>query len=39
MNLDERRVLFTTPRRDAKTVEAFAQDLTQYNRSPTTQIE
>lgn len=39
MDLDARRVLFATPGRDAQTVAAFAQDLTDHGGSPATQIE
>lgn len=39
MDLEERRVMFATPGRDAETVEAFATDLAVHGGEPRTQIE
>ncbi len=39
MDLTEKRVLFATEGRDAKTVQAFAADLKAHGGQPTTQIE
>ena len=39
MDLDERKVVFATPGRDAATVGAFAEDLAAHGGSPKTQVE
>ena len=39
MDLQERRVMFATPGKDADTVKAFAQDLSAHGGAPTTQVE
>jgi transposase len=39
MDLEERRVLFATPGKDAETVRAFADDLAAHQGEPTTQIK
>lgn len=39
MDLKERRVMFATEGREARTVRAFAEDLTAHGGEPTTQIE
>ena len=39
MDLEQRRVMFATPGRDADTVKAFAEDLTAHGGAPKTQVE